>query len=189
MKLILASSSPRRKELLNSIGLEPDQIISPDVDETPIKNEKIQKYVERISIDKAREVHRQVADAFVLAADTAVALGRRTLLKPTDKNDAYKMLKAHSGRRHRVYTGVCVISPNGKEVSSVTQTRILMKRLEESEIEEYLASNEWEGKAGGYSIQGLAAKYVKSITGSYSNVVGLPLYETSSLLKGLGYRG
>lgn len=189
MKLILASSSPRRRELLSSIGITPDKVISPDVDETPLKSEPIRQYVQRIALDKARAIHKVEPGAFILAADTSVALGRQILLKPIDRDDAYKMLQMHSGRRHRVYTAVCAISPTGQEVCRTSETRISMKRLDNHEIEDYLASNEWEGKAGGYSIQGMAAKYIKSIAGSYSNVVGLPLYETDCVLRGLGYRG
>lgn len=189
MKFILASSSPRRKELLASIDLIPDQILSPDVDESPLKGERIRTYVKRIAILKARAVHSQIPDAYVLAADTSVELGRRILLKAKDREDARQMLKQYSGRRHKVYTAVCALSPEGKEACRVVTTRISFKRLMEEEIEEYLSSGEWEGKAGGYSIQGKAAKFVKFISGSYTNVVGLPLYETDCLLKGLGYRG
>ncbi len=187
MKLVLASSSPRRRELLASIGLIPTHIKSPDVDESLLKGENIRSYVQRIALEKARVVHQHYPDAYVLAADTSVALGRRVLLKPNDRDDARKMLQAHSGRRHRVYTAVCVISPVGKEVCRVVMTRLSMKRLLDKEVEDYLNSQEWDGKAGGYSIQGKAAKFIKSISGSYSNVVGLPLYETSCILKGLGY--
>ena len=189
MKFILASSSPRRCELLASIGLIPQQIMSPDVDETPLKGEGIRAYVKRIAILKARAVHSQEPDAYVLAADTSVELGRRIFLKPADKEDARQMLKRHSGRRHKIYTGVCGLSPIGKEACRVVLTRIAFKRLSNEEIEDYLASGEWEGKAGGYSIQGKAAKFVKFMSGSYTNVVGLPLYETDCLLKGLGFRG
>ena len=189
MKFILASSSPRRQELLASIGMLPDQILSPDVDETPLKNEGIREYVKRIAILKARTVHGQVSEAYVLAADTSVECGRRILLKATDKEDARKMLKGYSGRRHKVYTGVCVLSPEGKEASRVLVTRISFKRLSDEEIEDYVTSGEWEGKAGGYSIQGKAAKFVKFMSGSYTSVMGLPLYETDCLLKGLGFRG
>ncbi|HUX78985.1 MAG TPA: nucleoside triphosphate pyrophosphatase [Alphaproteobacteria bacterium] len=189
MKLILASSSPRRRELLASIGLIPDQIISPDVDETPIKGEGIREYVKRIAILKARAVHSKIPEAYVLAADTSVEMGRRILLKAENKEEARQMLNWHSGRRHKVYSAVCVLSPNGREAYRVLITRISFKRLTTEEIEDYLASGEWEGKAGGYSIQGKAAKFVKFISGSYTNVVGLPLYETDCLLKGLGFHG
>jgi septum formation protein len=189
MKFILASSSPRRLELLASIGLNPDHIMSPEVDETPLKGEGIRAYVKRIALLKAQAVHSQLPDAYVLAADTSVEMGRRILLKAENKEDARQMLKRYSGRRHKVYTAVCVISPTGKEVCRVLVTRISFKRLTEDEIEDYIASGEWEGKAGGYAIQGKAAKFIKFISGSYTNVVGLPLYETDCLLKGLGYRG
>ncbi len=189
MKLILASSSPRRLELLKSIGLIPDQIMSPDVDETPLKGEGTRVYVKRIAVLKARAIHSQIPEAYVLAADTSVEIGRRILLKAENKEDARQMLKRYSGRRHKVYTAVCVLSPTGREACRVLITRISFKRLTEEEIEDYLNSGEWEGKAGGYAIQGKAAKFVKFISGSYTNVVGLPLYETDCLLKGLGYRG
>ena len=189
MKLILASSSPRRRELLASIGFIPDKIISPDVDETPVKGEGIREYVKRIAHLKARTIHSQFPQAYVLAADTAVVLGRRILLKAENKEEAREMLRRYSGRCHKVYTGVCVLSPEEKEAGRVVSTRISFKRLTEDEIETYLDSDEWEGKAGGYSIQGKAAKFVKFISGSYPNVVGLPLYETDCLLKGLGFRG
>ncbi len=189
MKLILASSSPRRRELLSSIGLIPDKIISPAVDESPLKEEGIREYVKRIARLKAGVIHVQFPQAYVLAADTAVGLGRHILLKAENKEEARDMLRRYSGRRHKVYTGVCVLSPEGKEACRIVSTRISFKRLTEEEMDAYLDSSEWEGKAGGYSIQGRAAKFVKSISGSYPNVVGLPLYETDCLLKGLGFRG
>lgn len=187
MKLILASSSPRRQELLLSIGLKFDKAISPEVDETPLKGEIPRDYVKRISLLKARTVHSQVPEAYILAADTILEVGHKIILKPKDKEDARLILNHLSGRRHRIYTGVCVISPQGKDVCKVVLTRISLKRLTSPEIEDYLASGEWEGKAGAYGIQGKASKFVKFISGSYSNVVGLPLYETDCLLKGLGF--
>jgi septum formation protein len=189
MKLILASSSPRRRELLISAGFSPDQILSPDVDETPVKGEKIREYVKRIAILKARAVHSQVPNAFVLAADTSVECGRRILLKAEHKEEARQMIQGYSGRRHRVYTAVCGLSPEGKEACRVVMTRIALKRLSDQEIDAYLETGEWEGKAGAFAIQGKAAKFVKFMSGSYTNVLGLPLYETDCLLKGLGYRG
>ena len=189
MKLILASSSPRRTELLASIGLIPDKILSPNVNETPLKGEKIREYVRRIAIFKARAIHSQISDAYVLAADTAVEIGGKIVLKAQNKEEAYSIMNRLSGRRHRVYTGVCIISPEGKEACRIVLTRLSLKRLGAEELEEYLASGEWEGKAGAYSIQGRGAKFVKFISGSYTNVMGLPLYETDGLLKGLGFRG
>jgi septum formation protein len=189
MKLILASSSPRRQELLASIGLFPHKIVSPCIDETPLKNEKIRPYVQRIALLKARAVHAQSPDDYVLAADTAVELGGKIILKAQNQEEARTLMTRLSGRRHRVYTGVCVISPEAKEVCRVVLTRLSLKRLTHEELEDYLVSEEWEGKAGAYSIQGKGGKFVKFISGSYSNVVGLPLYETNALLTGLGFRG
>lgn len=189
MKLILASSSPRRLELLASIGIVPAQILTPDVDETPLKQEKVRPYVERIARLKAQAVHTQVSDAYVLAADTVVELGGKIVLKANTEEDARGILTRLSGRRHRVYTSVCVVSPQGKEAYCTVLTRLTLKRLSAEELEDFLASKEWVGKAGAFSIQGRGAKFVKFISGSYPNVVGLPLYETDSLLKGLGFRG
>ena len=189
MKLILASSSPRRLELLASIGIVPHQILSPDIDESPLKNEDVRPYVERIALLKAQAVHRQVSDAYVLAADTAVELGGKIVLKAGNQEEARAILTRLSGRRHRVYTGVCLISPEGKEASRAVITRVSFKRLSQEELTKFLDSGDWKGRAGAYSIQGECAKFVKFLSGSYSNVVGLPLYETDSLLKGLGFRG
>lgn len=188
MKFILASSSPRRQELLASLSLIPDEIISPQVDETPLKGESPREYVKRVALLKARAVHSQVPKAYVLAADTIVEMGRKIILKAQNREEATLILKRLSGRRHRVYTGVCILSPEGKEAYKVVLTRLSFKRLTPDELEEYLASGEWEGKAGAYAIQGQASKFVKFISGSYTNVMGLPLYETNCLLKGLGFR-
>lgn len=189
MKLVLASSSPRRLDLLKSISILPTQIISPDINETPYKEERIGEYVKRIACLKARAVQSLVTGVYILAADTAVEAGHQIFLKPETADEARKTLEYFSGRRHRIKTGVCVISPEGKESIRVVTTRISFKRLTQDEIEDYIHSGEWEGKAGSYSIQGKAAKFVKFISGSYTNVVGLPLYETDALLKGLGFRG
>jgi septum formation protein len=189
MKFILASSSPRRRELLASIGLTPDHILSPDVNETPLKGEKIREYIKRIAILKARAVHSQISDAYVIAADTAVEMGGKILLKADDQAEAKAILSRLSGRRHKVYTAVCGLSPQGKEACRIVLTRLTLKRLGNEELEDYLLSGEWRGKAGAFSIQGIGAKWVKFISGSYTNVVGLPLYETDCLLKGLGFRG
>jgi septum formation protein len=189
MKLILASSSPRRLELLGSIGIVPSQVLSPDIDETPLKHEDVHPYVKRIALLKAQEVHRQFPEAYVLAADTIVEMGGKIVLKAKDQEDARSILKRLSGRRHRVYTSVCVISPDGKEAQKTVITRVSLKRLSQEELEDFIESKEWEGKAGAFSIQGRGAKFVKFLSGSYTNVVGLPLYETDLLLKGLGFRG
>lgn len=189
MKLILASSSPRRRELLGSIGIVPDQIMSPDVDESHLKGEGTREYVKRMATLKARAVHAQISDAYVVAADTVVEMGGKVVLKAQDREEASSIITRLSGRRHKVYTGVCVLSPQGKEAYRVVLTRLTIKRLTSEEIEAYLHSKEWEGKAGAFSIQGRGGKFVKFISGSYTNVLGLPLYETDCLLKGLGFCG
>jgi septum formation protein len=188
MKLILASSSPRRRELLGLLGLTPDQIISPEVDETPLKYEIPRDYVKRVAIEKARAVHSRVPEAYILAADTIVERGRKIVLKAGNEEEARRILQSLSGRRHRVYTSVCVISPDGKEACRTVLTRLSFKRLSDEDLEAYVRSKEWEGKAGAYGIQGMAAKFVTYLSGSYTNVIGLPLYETECLLKGLGFR-
>lgn len=189
MNLVLASSSPRRRELLASIGIIPDEILSPDVDETPLKDEAIRSYVKRIALLKARTIHSLVSDSYVLSADTAVYARHKIILKASTAEEAFDLLKKLSGRRHNVLTGVCAISPEGREACRVATTKITFKRLSDTEIKKYIAAGEWQGKAGAYSIQNRAAAFVKNINGSYSNVVGLPLYETDCLLKGLGYHG
>ncbi len=187
MQLILASSSPRRRELLASIGLIPHKIISPEVDETPLKGENIRDYVKRIAHLKAHTVHLQTPEAYVLGADTIVETGRKIIGKPEDEAGARRTLEKLSGRRHRVYTGICVVSPKGQEVCRIVMTRVSFKRLTAEDIDDYIASGEWEGKAGAYGIQGKAAKFVTFISGSYTNIVGLPAYETDCLLKGVGF--
>lgn len=189
MKLILASSSPRRSELLTSIGITPDQVMSPDIDESPLKHEDVRPYVERIARLKAQAVHHDALDAYVLSADTVVELGGKIVLKAESREEARAMMARVSGRRHRVYTSVCVISPKGQEASRTVITRLTLKRLSQEEIENFLDSNEWVGKAGAFAIQGRCAKFVKFLSGSYTNVLGLPLYEADQLLKGLGFRG
>jgi len=181
--LILASASPRRKELLAQVGIVPDKIIPADIDETPQKDELPLPYVQRMANEKAASVAAQFPDATVLAADTIVTLGRRILGKPVDAKDAARMLSLMSGRRHKVCTGVTVIVPNQKPRQRTVETVVQFKRLTAQEIEWYIASQEWEGKAGAYAIQGRAEVFVKSIHGSFSNVVGLPLYETVNLLQ------
>lgn len=187
MKLVLASSSSRRKDLLALIGVYPDHIVGPAIDETPLKNEDVRSYVKRIANLKAQTVHTQTPHAYVLAADTVVERGHRIILKAQDQEDAKQILKGLSGRRHRVYSAVCLISPQGKEALKVVLTRVSFKRLTETEIEEYLQSKEWEGASGAYAMQGKAAQFIKFISGSHTNVVGLPLYETVSMLRGLGF--
>ena len=184
---ILASSSPRRSELLGTLGIVPDKIIAPDIDETPLKGESPRDYVKRIARLKARVVYEKNEDAYVLAADTILERNRRIILKAENETEAKKILEGHSGKRHRALTAVYVISPGGKEAYRLVTTRLSFKHLSLKGIEEYLALREWEGKSGAYDIRGTAAKFIKFISGSHSNVVGLPLYETECLIKGLGF--
>ncbi len=183
MTLILASASPRRLELLKSIGIAPDKVVPAEIDETPLKHELPEAYVLRLAAEKAQAVAGKHPEAVILAADTVVACGRRLLMKAEDEAQARKFLTLLSGRRHRVYTGIAVIAPHKPLRVRACLTQVKFKRLEEREIAQYLASREWEGKAGGYAIQGLASAFIPSISGSYSNVVGLPLHETWILLQ------
>ena len=185
--LILASASPRRLELLAQIGITPDQVIPADINEDPFDHEKPYDYVGRMGHGKAEVIAKQHSDSFVIGADTAVICGRRILPKAEDVDTAYACIKKLSGRRHRVYGGLCIYAPTGKFIKKVTQSLVQFKRLSQDEIDAYIASQEWEGKAGGYAIQGLAAAYIKQINGSYTNIVGLPLFETQQILTGLGY--
>ena len=187
--LVLASASPRRRDLLAQIDIVPDHIVAPDIDETPFKQELPPAYAMRMAEAKADAVRPGYADAFVLAADTVVACGRRILPKADDEETAGRCLDLLSGRRHRVHGAVCLIAPDGVRRTRYVWTHVKVKRLSLEERQAYLASGEWRGKAGGYAIQGRAGALVPSITGSYSNVVGLPLTETLNLLRGLGYRG
>jgi septum formation protein len=186
-KLILASASPRRVDLLKQIGIVPDHIIPADIDETPLKTELPGKLAERLAGEKAAVIAAKHPNSFVLAADSVVAVGRRILPKTEQAEEARACLDMLSGRRHHVYTGVCLISPGGKVSARLSDTVVQFKSLSHAELEEYLASKEWQGVAGGYAIQGLAGAFVKFIRGSYSNVVGLPLYDTMNMLRGAGF--
>jgi septum formation protein len=183
-RLILASASPRRLALLAQIGITPDEVLPADVDETPLDNELPRQLAARLAMAKAEAVAELHADAVVLGADTVVASGRRVLGKAKDNVAARQFLELLSGRRHRVYGGICVIAPGGVVHHRVVVTQVQFKRLTGAEIDAYLATEEWQGKAGAYAIQGHAGGFVKKINGSYSNVVGLALYETRSLLQG-----
>lgn len=187
-QLILASASPRRLELLKQIDCEPDHVEPADIDENPLAGELPRDYAARIALKKADAVAAKFDGAFILAADTAVACGRRILPKPETDRDAAACLRRLSGRRHTVFGGVAVRAPGGSVASRVIETKVKFKRLSRAEIDGYLASGEWRGKAGGYAVQGRAAIFVSWINGSYSNVVGLPLHETYALLTGSGYR-
>jgi septum formation protein len=190
---VLASASPRRLQLLNQIGIEPDKLLPAELDETPLRKELPRALAKRLAQTKA-QVARHNADrdpelhvAFILAADTVVAVGRRILPKPELTDEAGACLRLLSGRAHRVYTGLCLITPKGRVRSRLIETRVRFKRLSRLEIDTYLASGEWQGKAGGYAIQGLAGAFVSRLVGSYTNVVGLPVHETMALLMGEGY--
>ena len=192
-KLVLASASPRRLELLQRAGIEPDALLPADIDETPHKKDLPRALAARLAADKAatavrlRTGNRDLDGAFVLAADTVVAVGRRILPKCELEEEAEACLRLLSGRQHRVYTGVVLIAPNGAERKRLVETRVRFKRLSRADLEAYLASGEWRGKAGGYAIQGFAGAFVVKLVGSYTSVVGLPLYETLALLDGEGF--
>ena len=179
-RLILASASPRRLALLAQIGVTPDEVIAADIDETPLKKETPRALALRLARTKAEAVQ---SEARVLAADTVVAVGRRVLPKAETEAEARDCLALLSGRGHRVYTGIALKSANGIRTRLV-ETRVTFKVLSPADIEAYIASGEWKGKAGGYAVQGRASRYITGIVGSYSNVVGLPLYETANLLEG-----
>ncbi len=185
--LILASASPRRLELLRQIGLFPDAVDPAEIDETPLAGETARLVAMRLARAKAETCAAQHPDAFVLAADTVVAVGRRLLGKPQDEADARRMLGLLSGRAHRVLTAVAVCAPGGRRGARLSETRVRFKRLTEADTAAYLASGEWEDKAGAYGVQGRAGAFVASLNGSYTGVVGLPLYEVRALLVGLGY--
>ena len=184
--LILASASKARLELLESVGISPDKILNTNIDETPIKSEKPLDYVSRIALKKNKAVKKKKLE-IVLTADTVVALGRRIIQKPNDKEEALYFLNLLSGRRHKVYTSICIFSKEKYYQKNVTTT-LKMKRLSDDEKKCYLLSDEWKGKAGGYSIQGAASYFFPFISGSYSNVVGLPLTETVGMLLGVGFK-
>ena len=187
-RFVLASASPRRLDLLRQIDYPPDTVDPAELDETPGLDETPPRHAERLAIDKARAVASRHPGAWVLGADTVVACGRRILPKAEDPETARRCLELLSGRRHRVHGGVALIAPDGALASRCVASFVAFKRLTETEIAWYLESGEWHGKAGGYAIQGLAARFVREIGGSYSNIVGLPLFETAQLLGGRGVR-
>jgi septum formation protein len=186
-RLVLASASPRRLDLLKQIGVTPDRVEAAEIDETPLPNETPRLLASRLAQAKAAVVAPRCEGAFVLAADTVVAVGRRVLPKVEGATDGRACLELLSGRAHKVLTGVAVHAPDGRIAHRLVETRLHFKRLTPAEIEAYLASGEGVGKAGGYGIQGRAGAFVIDLQGSYSAVVGLPLYETLNLLTGLGY--
>jgi septum formation protein len=187
-RLVLASESPRRRDLLDAIGLSPDLIAPADIDETPLRDELPRRLAARLSAAKADAVAAIHPDDYVLAADTVVSVGRRILPKAADADEVAQCLKLLSGRAHRVVTGVSVRGPGGRRGDRVVETRLKMRRLTEADIRAYADSGEGVGKAGGYGIQGRAGAFILSLSGSWPAVVGLPLHETETLLKGLGWR-
>ncbi|MGO9357799.1 MAG: Maf-like protein [Xanthobacteraceae bacterium] len=192
-KLVLASGSPRRLGLLNQAGLEPDSLRPADVDETPKKGELPRSCVTRLARAKAEvalksvQLDDELRGAFIIAADTVVAVGRRILPKAELVDEAAQCLRLLSGRNHRVYTSVCVVTPKEAFRQRLVETRVRFRRLTEEDVQAYIGSGEWRGKAGGYAIQGIAGSFVVKLVGSYSAVVGLPLYETVTLLGGEGF--
>lgn len=188
-KLILASASPRRRELLLQVGIVPDQVIPANIDETVLRREKPVEYVQRMSVSKAAHVSATVEGTFVLGADTIVACGRRIYGKPDNPSEAESHLRALSGRSHKVYGAISLVDPDGQQVGRCVETVVRFKRLSGQELRTYLATEEWRDKAGGYAIQGRASAFIERISGSYTNVVGLPLFETVQLLRGRGFRG
>ncbi|NVJ69430.1 MAG: septum formation protein Maf [Alphaproteobacteria bacterium] len=175
--LVLASASPRRLDLLAQIGIAPDVVAPAHIDETPEKDELPKPHAERLAREKAAAISPEHPGALVLAADTVVAVGKRILPKAEDEATARHCLKMLSGRRHKVISGISVVLPGGHQITKSVTTTVAFKVLSETDIEQYIESGEWDGKAGGYAIQGLAATYVRFLSGSYSNVVGLPLFE------------
>ena len=192
-KLVLASGSPRRLALLNQAGIEPDSLQPAEVDEIPAKGELPRALANRLARAKAEvaldsiKIDEELRGSYIIAADTVVAVGRRILPKAETLDEAAACLRMLSGRNHRVYTGVCLVTPKAAFRQRLIETRVRFKRLSTEDLEAYLASGEWRGKAGGYAIQGLAGTFVVKLVGSYTNVVGLPLYESLSLLGGEGF--
>ena len=192
-KFVLASGSPRRLALINQAGIEPDALKPADIDESPRRGEIPRAHANRLARAKAEvalanvKLDDELRGAFILAADTVVAVGRRILPKAELLDEAAQCLRLLSGRNHRVHTSICLVTPKEAFRQRLVETRVRFKRLSDEDIEAYLASGQWRGKAGGYAVQGIAGTFVVKIVGSYTNVVGLPLYETMSLLAGEGY--
>ena len=186
-ELVLASASPRRLELLARIGVRPDRVLPTETDETPRKAELPRQLAARLALAKAEAAAAEAPGALVLAADTVVGVGRRILGKPADAAEARRFLSLLSGRRHRVFSGIVLRGPEGKARQRLVESILTFQRLTEAQIEDYLGTGEWQGKAGGYAIQGRAEAFVRFLSGSHSNVVGLPLHETAQLLRGVGW--
>lgn len=185
--LVLASASPRRLDLLARLGITPDRVVATDIDETPFKGELPRPHAARLALAKAESAAAQAPAAIVLAADTVVGVGRRILPKATTAEEARACLDLLSGRRHRVTTAVILALPDGRRLRRVVESAVTFQRLTGQQVADYLAGGEWQGKAGGYAIQGRAEAFIRFLSGSHSNVVGLPLFETAQLLRGIGW--
>lgn len=192
-KLVLASASPRRLQLLAQVGIEPDALRPTAIDETPLKGELPRRYALRVALEKAVAARDmlandpELANSFILAADTVVAYNRRILVKPASVEEEIASLRLLSGRQHKVYTAIQLIRPDDKIRSKIVVTKVRFKRLSNAEMDSYIASREWKDKAGGYAIQGIASAFARKITGSYTNVVGLPLHEVVQMLTAEGF--
>jgi septum formation protein len=185
--LVLASASPRRLDLLARLGIAPERVIATDIDETPLRGELPRPHAVRLALAKAEAAAAEAPAAIVLAADTVVAVGRRILPKAETEAEARACLALLSGRRHRVTTAVVLALPDGRRLRRVVESAVTFQRLTEQQLAEYLAGGEWRGKAGGYAIQGRAEAFIRFLSGSHSNVVGLPLFETAQMLRGIGW--
>jgi septum formation protein len=185
--LVLASASPRRLDLLARLGIVPERVIATDIDETPYKGEIPRPHAARLALAKAEAAAALAPSGIVLAADTVVGVGRRILPKAETEAQARDCLALISGRKHRVITAVVLALPDGRRLKRVVESGVTFQRMTGQQIEDYLASGEWQGKAGGYAIQGRAEQYIRFLSGSHSNVVGLPLFETAQLLRGIGW--
>ena len=187
-KLILASSSPQRLSLLKTIGIEPDEVVAANIEEIPYKNEKPKDFVIRMSKEKAFDVSKENSNSFILSGDTIVAAGRRIIGKPSDRNEAKEILSLLSGRRHRVLSAFTLIKPDLKEITKLVTSKVKFSRLSENDLNEYLDTEEWRGKAGGYAIQSRASSFVPWISGSYTGVMGFPINEVKNVLISSGWK-
>ena len=185
--LVLASASPRRLDLLARLGIVPDRVIATDIDETPYKGEIPRPHAARLALAKAEAAAAQAPAGIVLAADTVVGVGRRILPKPGTEAEARACLDLLSGRRHRVTTAVVLALPDGRRLKRIVDSAVTFQRLTDQQVADYVAGGEWHGKAGGYAIQGRAEAFIRFLSGSHSNVVGLPLFETAQMLRGIGW--
>ena len=187
-KLILASSSPQRLSLLKTIGIEPDEVVAANIEEIPYKKEKPKDFVIRMSKEKAFDVSKENSNSFILSGDTIVAAGRRIIGKPSDRNEAKEILSLLSGRRHRVLSAFTLIKPDLEEITKLVTSKVKFSRLSENDLNEYLDTEEWRGKAGGYAIQSRASSFVPWISGSYTGVMGFPINEVKNVLISSGWK-